>query len=53
MILGGINDRPDIAEEKFSKFEDGTIENIQNEKTEEKENFLNEQSISELWRHIR
>lgn len=30
--LGGINGRSAIAEEKPSKFEDGTIENIQNEK---------------------
>lgn len=30
--LGGINGRSTTAEEKSSKFKDGTIENIQNEK---------------------
>lgn len=50
-VLGGINGRSTIAEEKSSKFEDGTIENIQNEKQNRK-NYLNKQSISELWRHL-
>lgn len=37
--LGGVNGRSDITEEKSSKFQDGTIEDIQNEKQKRKRIF--------------